>query len=101
MLHIVDAEYLGGFRMRIVFSDGKEGVVDLEEWLEKCPWPSFLPLRDPENFKKFHLDYTIVWENGLDLAPEFFYYLAFRNDPDFEPLFRKWGYLDNDTSYVA
>jgi hypothetical protein len=43
------------------------------------------------------VDYTISWENGLDLAPEFLYFLAFRNEPELQELFRKWGYLTGDS----
>jgi hypothetical protein len=97
MLSIVDAEWVGDHRIRLHFSDGKVGVADLGLWLTRTPWKAFHSLRDPERFRRFHVDYTISWENGLDLAPEFLYFLAFRNEPELQELFQKWGYLASDS----
>lgn len=70
MLRVTKAEYRGGYKIWLRFSDGAEGVADLEEVL----WgPVFAPLKDLETFRKFELSPvfgTIVWENGADLAPE-------------------------------
>ena len=36
----------------------------------------FGPLRDKRKFRRFRVDpelETVVWENGADFAPEFFY----------------------------
>ena len=56
----------------------------------------FGSLKDPEVFRKFRVDeelQTIVWPNGADLAPEYIYYQAFREDPELQVTFRKWGYI--------
>jgi hypothetical protein len=54
------------------FSDGAEGVVDLKETLFADARPVFVENRDLDAFRRFRLDHdTLVWENGLDLAPEF------------------------------
>ena len=70
MLHVTGARYESGYRIRVEFSDGLSGVVDLEDDL----WgPVFEPLRDREAFSRFALSeefHTIVWENGADMAPE-------------------------------
>lgn len=67
------AQHLGGYRLKLIFEDGRTGEVDLENEL----WGEvFEPLRDPEQFAKFRLDEglrTIVWSTGADLAPEFLY----------------------------
>lgn len=71
ILHVVQAEYLGDYRIRLRFNDGAEGFVDLAD--ELCG-EMFAPLRNLEKFRSFRLDpelNTIVWENGADLAPEF------------------------------
>ncbi len=67
------AIYLGGYRLRLEFTDGAAGEVDLEDQL----WGEmFEPLRDPEYFQRFevHPDLnTLTWPNGADLAPEYLY----------------------------
>jgi hypothetical protein len=73
MVEITRAEHLEGFRIRLFFSTGEDGVVDLFEAL----WgPVFEPLKDPNRFKEFKVSevlHTIAWENGADFAPEFLY----------------------------
>ncbi len=67
------AVYAGEYRIRLAFSDGKVGEINLEAEL----WGEmFEPLKDPELFKSFRLDAllnTVVWPNGADLAPEYLY----------------------------
>lgn len=69
-------EYLGAYKLRLSFSDGKVGDIDLQNEL----WgPVFEPLKDVELFKQFRVDAelrTIVWPNGADLAPEYLYQAA-------------------------
>jgi hypothetical protein len=70
---IISVEYLKGFVIRVRFSDGSQGDVDLNDDLDG---PIFQPLRDPDYFKKFMLHpelHTITWPNGADFAPEFLY----------------------------
>ena len=70
---IVKAEYAGAYKLRLAFSDGKTGEIDLEAEL----WGEvFEPLKDLQTFKAFRVDEelsTIVWPTGADLAPEFLY----------------------------
>lgn len=71
MIHIVNATYLGDYRIRLVLSDGVQGEVDLRDELTG---EVFEPLRDLEVFRTFTVDpdlRTVVWPNGADLAPEF------------------------------
>jgi Protein of unknown function (DUF2442) len=73
---IVSAEYLGSYRILLIFSDGKRRELDLEDQL----WGEmFEPLKNLETFRQFRVDaelHTIVWPNGADLAPEFLYETA-------------------------
>lgn len=67
------AEYLEGYRIRIRFTDGTEGDVDLSHELHG---ELFEPLRDLAVFRQFtvHPEFrTLCWPNGADLAPEFLY----------------------------
>jgi hypothetical protein len=57
--------------VRLRFSDGLEGDVDLKDEIHG---PIFEPLRDVKTFKRFRLDpelHTLVWPNGADFSPEF------------------------------
>lgn len=72
-LHVRQAHYEGGYRIRLRFNDGAEGVVDLADSLDG---EVFEPLKAPARFKAFRVDpdiETIVWENGADMAPEYLY----------------------------
>lgn len=73
MLEVIAAEHVEGYRVRLRFSNGETGVVDLKDSL----WGRmFEPLRDPSVFKRFAVSevlHTLCWENDADLAPEFLY----------------------------
>jgi hypothetical protein len=73
---VASVEVLEGYCLRVSFSDGKCGVVDLHAEL----WgPVFEPLRDPARFGEARVDPeggTVVWPNGADFAPEWLYATA-------------------------
>ncbi len=65
---VVDAEYRGEFKIRIVFNDGVESTIDFSDWLTG---PVFEPLKDPNYFARFFIEGgTVSWPNGADIAPE-------------------------------
>ncbi len=70
MLEVIDAKYSSGYSIHLVFSDGTEGDVDLEDSL----WgPVFESLKDEALFKQLTLSpilHTISWPNDADFAPE-------------------------------
>jgi len=70
---VESAEYLRDYTIRIRFSDGSEGDVDLGQELYG---ELFEPLKDLAAFRMFtvHPEFrTLCWPNGADLAPEFLY----------------------------
>ena len=68
---VIQATYLGGYRIEITFHDGVHGVVDFERWLNG---PVFEPLLDQTYFQRFFIDGgTVTWPNGADIAPETLY----------------------------
>ncbi|MFZ9737097.1 MAG: DUF2442 domain-containing protein [Prochlorotrichaceae cyanobacterium] len=96
-LHIENVEYLEVYRLSLRFSDGRTGVADLVGSLEGGV---FEALKDPSLFKQVRLDEelgTVQWPNGVDFAPEFLYFLAFRNEKDLQEKFSQWGYLEEKT----
>jgi hypothetical protein len=74
MPSVISAEYEGGHRIRLSFSEGTVKTVDFRKWLEG---PVFEPLKDPSYFQRFFLEGgTVVWPNGADIAPETLYEAA-------------------------
>ncbi len=73
MHYVTDAEYLGGYRLRLKFEDQKTKLVDLERYLEGGV---FEPLKDVEYFGLVTLNPdidTVVWPNNADFSPDFLY----------------------------
>jgi len=67
---IVGVAVVGDYRLRLLFDDGTVGDVDFtsRQWTGV-----FEPLRDPAYFAQVRVDpeaATIVWPNGIDMAPE-------------------------------
>jgi hypothetical protein len=76
---VVHAEHRGDFRLRVVFNDGSENVIDFTDWLAG---EVFEPLKDLGLFKRFFVDGgTVVWPNGADVAPETLYDVPGRRRP--------------------
>ena len=71
---VTDVQVLGHYRLRLTFSDGLIGDVDLSHLGRRGG--VFESLRDPECFAQVRLDPevgTITWPGGADLAPEVLY----------------------------
>jgi hypothetical protein len=75
MIHdLVGAVYRGGYRIELVFDDGKRGVVDFTKYVEKGG--VFARLRDLEFFRGFSVNGelgTLTWGEEIDIAPETLY----------------------------
>ncbi len=69
---VAEAKYLDGYKIEIVFRDGKKGVVDLQEYAKRGG--VFKEFINQEYFKNFIVDYgTLVWGDEVDIAPERLY----------------------------
>jgi hypothetical protein len=71
---VTDVQVLGHYRLRLTFSDGLVGDVDLSHLRSRSG--VFEALRDPEYFAQVRVDPeigTITWASGADLAPEVLY----------------------------
>ena len=78
LIKVEQAKYLNDHKIRLTFSDGLSGVVDLQDeiWGEV-----FEPVKDVNYFKHFTKDrWTIVWDCGADFAPEFLHELILRQN---------------------
>lgn len=93
ILHIKKINYLGDYRVEVTFNNGKIGVADLSSALTGGV---FEQLKNPLEFAKLSVDdelETIAWPNGADLAPEYVYFQAFRDEPELQAQFEAWGYI--------
>ena len=85
-------EYLGEYRLRLTFTDGYKGEVDLETRI-LGHGGVFVPLRDLDFFKRVEVDQEagiIAWPNGVDLCPDVLYSLATGKPiPSAEPAARR------------
>jgi hypothetical protein len=74
MIWVTQATVLPLYRLRLQFSDGKAGDVDLRQFILDDKRPIVSALKDASAFAACRVDMdTVVWENGFDLAPEFLY----------------------------
>ena len=92
-LHVINAKYVEDYKIEVSFNNGRQGVADLASALKG---PVFEPLKNKAKFSVFTVDEeldTIVWQNGADLAPEYIYFQAFKNDPELQSQFKQWGYI--------
>ena len=94
-IHVVNAKYVDGYRIEVTFDNGRKGIADFAGTLKG---PVFEKLKDEAEFRRFEVDKeleTIVWANGADLAPEFVYFQAFKDDISLREQFKFWGYLSS------
>ena len=97
MLHITDAEHVGEYRVRVVFNDRREGVANLRPMVFDDPRTVFAPLRDLSVFRQFFIEHgALCWPSDLDVAPEYIYFLAFRDDESLRGLFEEWAYIKTE-----
>jgi hypothetical protein len=80
MLEVRQAAYAGNYAVHLVFSNGRR--------------PVFAQLRERSSFSSFKVAHSaLVWNDGLGIAPEYLYYLAFKDEQDLQEQFRQWGYI--------
>lgn len=76
-MRVKKVEYVGEYKLRLLFSDKKIKIIDIEPIIKKSKG-LFYPLKDIEYFKKVSLDddqypFSICWPNGEDLCPDVLY----------------------------
>ncbi len=96
MLAINEAKYAGNYCISLVFNNGRKGLANLKETKFNDKRPISSELKIESNFKDFKLEHsTVVWSNELDLASEYLFYVAFKDDRDLQDQFKQWGYLSS------
>lgn len=80
MILVNDAKYIDDYKISITFNNNTNKTVDLYNTIKGDHREIFHELMDKEKFMDFTvLMDTVVWSNGLDLAPEFLYSLEDKN----------------------
>jgi hypothetical protein len=100
IIHVAKSRYVADGQFELTFSDGRRGVANLSGMLSG---PVFEPMRNPEFMARGKVDpetRTLCWPNGADVASEFLYFLAFRDDAALSELFHEWGYLHEHSAAV-
>lgn len=73
MIKLINAHYLGDFRVALTFSDGREGVFHGHDLLQRTG-PLLVPLHEESYFKRVFIDAgALCWPNGLELSPQRLY----------------------------
>jgi Protein of unknown function (DUF2442) len=75
MIHdVVSAQYISDYKIEVVFDDGRSGVVDFANYLERGG--VFERFRDMEFFRTFEVNEdlgVLTWGEEVDIAPETLY----------------------------
>jgi len=76
MVMLKDVQYVSEYKVKLLFNDGTEGIVDFHPILTNDTRDPVRELLDLRLFKTCTCDLdTIVWENGVDFAPEYLHTL--------------------------
>ena len=69
MIDVVSVKPMGGFRLRVAFSDGSVGVHDFSSTAAR-DGEMVRPLKDPAFFARVFVELgALTWPNGYDLDP--------------------------------
>ena len=69
MIDVVSVKTLGGFRLRVGFSDGAAGIHDFSSTVAR-DGEMVRPLKDPAFFARMFVELgALTWPNGFDLDP--------------------------------
>ena len=65
----IQVEALEGYKIRLSYADGKQGVLDLSDQVGKGV---FAPLKDKKVFQKVHLGPygQIAWSEEMEICPD-------------------------------
>ena len=71
---VVEVQTESDFRLYVRFFDGTAGIVEMRDLIFGEHAGVFAALADPKEFEKVGLGYgSVMWANGLDLAPDAMY----------------------------
>ena len=94
MLHILKCIYLSEYKLELTFDNNTTGIADLKDLPESGS--VFEALQDIKIFRNIKLEHggVTTWLDGqLDIAPEYLFFLANNTKPEYNSLFKEWGYM--------
>lgn len=63
-LTIIKAEYVKGYKIKLLFSDNEEKTINFEPFLKQATNPMTRKFLDINKFKKFKIEYgDLIWDN--------------------------------------
>ncbi len=77
MYDLIEAKYIDGYVLELVFENGKKGMFDFSSYVKKGG--VFGRFSDLAYFKNFFVNKelgVLCWPDGLDIAPETLYHKA-------------------------
>ena len=77
-ISIEEAKYMDGYKIYMRFNDGKENILDFEDFILKAQHPDIKKYRNIELFKNFNFEHGEIEWNDYDLA--FPIYDLYQND---------------------
>ena len=77
VIKLLEANYLGDYRIELSFSDGSRGVLDVRDYCAARHGPLLDPLRSEDYVRRLIIDAgALGWPNGLELSPDRLYELC-------------------------
>lgn len=71
---VMSVHLLDDYRLKVIFNDGTEGIVNMHGLIFGANPGLFSALRDENVFKKVYIDLGVVtWPGEIDLAPDAMY----------------------------
>jgi hypothetical protein len=69
MIDVVSVKHVGGYKLRVAFSDGSVGVHDFSATAARTG-EMVQPLKDPAFFARVFVELgALTWPNGFDVDP--------------------------------
>lgn len=67
-INVINAKYIEGFKLEVVFNNQKTRVVDFGTFLNKHNHPQYNKYKKENNFKKFKIENgNVVWGKDWDM----------------------------------
>lgn len=74
---ITEIEYVGGYKLKLTFENGKSGIVDFENYIKEDS--VYARFSNIEYFKQAYIHHelgVLCWPGDVDVAPEIVYHEA-------------------------